>query len=210
MAKYSAVEESDFCSSQITNLFLSAAAGGLLGAATALLCTPTTGQKLRRQLADTFDDLSDKGQDVVHDFTAKGKNAVDCASDCLQGLKCVTSYFTGKNSKSLPANTNMLIGAVGGGILGAAAILLLATKDKEDCCGITQKIKQAGESAKKKFKPLDWIETAKDLIQAFQDKAGDVVEEVEEKGEQGKQYLSNIVDWASLGLRVWQNTKSRR
>jgi gas vesicle protein len=71
--------------------------GGILGATAGLLLAPKSGDKLRRDLADAYEDISDRTQDFKEDMTRRGrsfaKNArsrtnkwINLAKDVVDGL----------------------------------------------------------------------------------------------------------------------------
>jgi|GEM_PF-839819 len=55
------------------DFFIGSIAGGILGAAVALLLTPKSGEELRQNLKETYEDVAEKTQDFGEEITKKGK-----------------------------------------------------------------------------------------------------------------------------------------
>lgn len=186
---------------EVSHLLLSAAAGGLVGLAAALLFAPKAGSRLRQDLLDTYQDILDKG----------GK-AASCAADYAEELKDTAASYMPR-SKPKDSNLPIIIGALGGAILGTAAAYLAIPKDEEEeAHSITEKLRGASKSVADNIQSIDWIGTAKDVLSALNEKVnhnhnGSKAEPLEEIAEENN--LDEILDWASLGLRVWQNIKKR-
>jgi gas vesicle protein len=182
MAKYLIDKEAN----RLTTLFLSVLAGGVVGAATAFLIAPTTGKKLRKGLCDTYEDISERGQEMFHETADFAENVKDKARKIIDSMPDVSN-----------PNLSLLIGAVGGSILGAAAIYMLTPKAEE---GFAEKIKAAGG---------DWLETARDVLETLHQRiyAEKGAEELEEKK---PSHMKDALALAALGLRLWDNIKQRR
>lgn len=56
------------------DLLIGGLIGGALGAAFGLLLAPKTGDKLRQDLMETYEDISERTQDFAEDVTKKGKS----------------------------------------------------------------------------------------------------------------------------------------
>lgn len=56
------------------DLLIGGLIGGVLGAAVGLLLAPKPGEELRHDLAETYEDLSDKAQDFTNNVTKRGKS----------------------------------------------------------------------------------------------------------------------------------------
>lgn len=203
MSKIKSMGRMHISQDHLKNLCLSAAAGGFIGMAAALFLAPKTGRGLRKQIVRTYEDLSEKGQDFAEDVLERGQNAVSAATGYAGALK---STLLGKVSNGSNTNLNLLIGAIGGGVLGAAAVMMLASADSEENTlnGITHRIKEAG-------KGIHWVDAARDIMDTIKNKVYHSNELADEE-ESGSEHpvLHDVLDWATLGLRVWQNIKTKR
>ncbi len=171
---------------EVSNLLLSAAAGGVLGAAAALLLAPKAGAQLRQDILDTYSDVSDKTQDLVD----------------------VASRYVSQPKRSSNGRLLLLIGAIGGGLLGASAGRLLSNNEKLEP-SFTRRMTQAGKSFAENS--VDWIDTAKDVLNTLSQtihQDGQQAEEADEEEE--KNPLREVINWANLGFQVWQNLSKRR
>jgi ABC-type enterobactin transport system permease subunit len=90
----------------VTNLLISAAVGSVVGASAALLLTPKSGERLRKDITNTYQDLTDKTQDFA------------------ENIKETASQFISPEN-----NSHLLLGALGGGILVATAVYLLGSQE---------------------------------------------------------------------------------
>lgn len=214
MSKVRYVERKIQDRNHVTRLFISAAAGSVIGATAALLLAPKSGRKFRKDLYETYEDLSEKGQEFIDDTVKKGHRAARTAADMAENFKDSAKEFIGQAPEASNPNINLLIGAIGGGLLGAAAIYLLAPKGEEEEESFAQKVKSAGRSATENLRSVDWVETAKDIVETIHNKVsshhhnGSEVEE--EVQEQGHNKIHDVIEFASLGLRLWENIKKRR
>ena len=194
---------------QITNLFLSAAAGGIVGLSAALLMAPKSGQKLRNDIYETYEDLTERGQDLAHDIAHKGKRAAHAAACYAEDLKDSASSLLERESTT---NRNIMIGVIGGGLLGAAAVLLM-NQNSDDEESLSHRLREAGRSAKENIQSMDWVDTAKEILETINNKVnplhnGSISEAVEDFQE--RHGLQDVLKWANMGLNLWQNVKKRR
>jgi gas vesicle protein len=199
------------CSQKQTNsLLLSAAAGGIVGATTALLFAPQSGEKLRKGIYETYDDISKTVQDFSGDVMEKGQKAASTAAEYVDSVKGTATHLFAP-SKKTDSNLPLFIGAIGGALLGAATVVLLSSKEEKHE-GFASKIKDAGKSFTENLNAGDWVETAKEIIGAISDKVHHNGEAVEEhlKEIKNQSPLKEAFEWAALGLRAWQNMKKGR
>lgn len=62
------------------DLLIGGLIGGIVGAAVGLLLAPKSGEDLRHDLAETYDDLSEKTQDFAEDVAKRGKSFAKTAN----------------------------------------------------------------------------------------------------------------------------------
>jgi gas vesicle protein len=127
-----------------------------------------------------------------------------------------------------------LAGAIIGGVVGAAAALLMAPKSGEELReDIADKVQEISENTHdfaddihekgKRFannassgassivdQASDVIETITDEIQNWKDRRKGGKIRVKETIASASEHLDDILDWASLGIRLWQSAKRRR
>lgn len=114
----------------------------------------------------------------------------------------------------------LLLGTIAGGIIGLTAYTIISNRHGKK--GIIQSVKEAGESAVERIQAVDWADVAGQVVESLSDKLHeaednldedqdeDFEEEEEEEGPIASEKVQKIVDWAILGLNVWQNLKKRR
>jgi gas vesicle protein len=214
MVKIKSMESNACSQNHLNNLLISATAGTIIGATTALLFAPKSGRRLRDDIYRTYEDLSEKGQDLMDDVVERGQKAADTASDYAEDIKNSASNLFGSTTQD-NSNTNLLIGAIGGGVLGLAAVLfLLQSRNQENGDeGLLNKINKAGKLAKKNS--AHWVETARDLLETISSKVSEPLQHNgsvshEDESEDSHSTLHNVMDLASVGFKVWQNMKKRR
>ncbi len=213
---------------------IGAAVGSLLGSVAALLIAPKAGKKLREEICDAYNCLTDKTQDLASrgkslaksfgcqtcDWTNKAKSAVD-------GAKKTVKSWTSEDEEE--TTSDLLIGGLVGGIVGAAVGLLLAPKSGEElrqdladtyedmsdrtqdfADDVTQKGKSFAKAASSKANK--WLSLAQDIIDDLtdgaQEKGEDWIEQA--KGLVKNKRANEMMDWAQLGYRLWRGIQSRR
>ena len=105
-------------------------------------------------------------------------------------------------------NSNpLLLGAIGAGILGITTILVFSKTHHDEA----DKIKGLAND----LKSVDWAALAKQA----KDGVNSILEELERDGEAVEREIKHgphsnvaqdVVDWAVLGLRLWQSVKKKR
>lgn len=211
---------------QAKDFLIGAAVGGVLGTVTALLTAPKSGKRLRQDLSDVYEDLTDKTNDMACQVGKRSRS-------WLKNVKGQTADWTERARSMMEEEEehetrDRFIGGMTGGVLGALAGLLLAPKSGsefrqdiadtyEDLSDKAQdfagQVKRRGRKAAKNVSAQanDWIDYAKDIVDYLADKAEDVKEKfVDEEGENQGNRLQNIAELASMGYRVWQEMKKRR
>lgn len=216
---------------------IGAAVGSLLGSVAALLVAPKSGKKLRQEIRDTYCDLSEKAEDLAHkgrkaaytigshtnEWAGKARSAVDDAK------KSVRSWISDEEEEGDHPAQDFLVGSLVGGILGAVAGLLLAPKSGEelredlvesyeDVSGRAEDFvhdftKQGKKFVKKsRSKANKWLDLAKEVVDGLTDEVQDTSEDIVEKakGLVNNSRIHDVMDWASLGVRLWNGVKAKR
>lgn len=217
---------------------IGAAVGGLVGTAAALLMAPKAGRRLRKDLCDAYCDLSEKTHDVMDQVSRKGKafaRNVGCRTDdwtcraksAVEGIsKGVKSW--GHADEEEECCRDLLIGGLAGSILGAVAGLLLAPKPgdelRQDIADtyhdVSERTQDMANYASKRGKAFAktarsrtnrWLDLAKQVVEELTENVEDTTEEWAEqaKGLVNNSHIHDMMDWASLGFRVWKNLKAK-
>src|SRR5262249_19291617 len=153
---------------------------------------------------DAYEDLSDRGRDFFNDAVDKGQTAAQSAGEFAGNLKDAARGFLRRAPESSNPQINLLIGALAGGALGAATIYALAKRKEE--ANFAQRIKSAG----RKIGSVDWFDTAKNVLETIQNRIN-VHNESEVEGDvRLHNKLRDAIEFAHLGLRLWENIKKRR
>jgi gas vesicle protein len=213
-----------------------ATVGGLVAGITALLIAPQSGSRLRKGIAETCSDLSDhtcdmakKSKSLVKDIQHQGSDWMDCAKSAINKISCCMHTSASCEEEDYEhCGRDLLIGSIAGGILGAAAGLILAPKSGEEmrqgfidtyedvsekAHDLTQNFSKKGKSLAKasRSKSYKWMDLAKNLLDEYthglQDKAEELTEDAKETLNHTQQRISDIMEWTSLGVKLWQTLK---
>lgn len=167
--------------SNIAPLLISAAAGALIGVIVAANRSKQKPRSLGFTLSNTYNKLSDQAEQLA-------------------------------NRKS--SSKKMLwLGAIAGGVIGLTAITLLSDSKGKKGHGLVNGLKDAGHAAVEGFQSINWSDLVENVADSVVDKLqeGEEDEDEEEELEEGpSNKIQSIVDWAILGLNVWQNIKKGR
>lgn len=212
-----------------------AAVGSLLGGVTALLMAPKAGKKLRQDLCDAYCDVSERTSDAAGQVSKKGKalaksmscqshNLADKAKCILGDVKNFMGFESEEEEETEDHARDLLIGGAVGGVLGALTGLLLAPKPgnklREDLADtyddVAERTHEMADQMSRKGKTFvktaksranNWINLAKEIVDGLTD-------EVEERGseftERAKSRFNDAAEWASLGVRVWQELSKKK
>ncbi len=193
---------------------IGATVGSLLGSVAALLAAPKSGEQLREDICDAYCTISDTTQD----WADRAKTAVNGARKTVKG-------WVGEEEEE-DTTKELLIGGVAGAVIGVAIGLLLAPKSGEklrreiadtyeDVADRTQQFRHDMTKKGKAFaktarsRTNKWLNIAQQIVE-------DLTEDAQAKGEdlfaKAKGMVNNnrfhdVVDWASLGYRLWQGVK---
>ncbi len=173
--------------------------GGILGGITGLLTAPKSGKELRDDILESYNTLNDK----THEFT----------DNIRESGKRLSSVFSQDEDHQ---NVSFLTGSAAGAVIGAVAALLLAPKSgrklRED---LGDKYDEIRQKAKKFSTHIgDQGHQAMENLEDWKDTLGTLVNKLTHaKGKHSGAHHSRveeIVDWASLGIRLLQQMQSRR
>lgn len=203
------------------DLLIGAAIGGVLGTIASLLNTQTTGSELRKGFIDTCQNLAEKASCL----TAQQKCQAEKAGKSLCG-RVIQPELNGCHHCQ-----NLVIGGIAGGIAGALAGLLLAPKSGEalrkDIVDAYQDVSkktgvfttylsdQGQATAQALSKQVgEWLDTAKNVLGQVSSNVDETIHNVEETVQKERKIffpssaqLNELLDWASLGVRLWQKKK---
>lgn len=210
-----------------------AAVGSLLGGVAALFTAPKSGRELREDISDACCDATHRTQNLAQ----KGKsfvNDIGCRT-CNLGSKAKNSFGeVGKNIKSWvgceeeceeEGKKDLFIGGLAGAILGATIGLLLAPKagdelrqdivdTYDDVSDRAQKIVRKGKSYARsaQSKRDKWLNVAKHVVEELSENVHDTSDDWLEKAKNlvDDNRVNDVIDWATLGLRVWKGITSKR
>lgn len=178
-----------------TNLVISSLAGGAIGISAALLLMPKSKSNLWNHICEECGDWIEKAEEFEEDLEEKGHKAYCDATNFAKDKASEFIHYA--QSSKVP----LLVGAIGAGILGISAALILTSKN-------TSELKKV-KGAAKELSSIDWHHLANQLKEGVHSLVEERSEEVEE--EISKSPLVNeVLDWAVLGIRLWNNMKKRR
>lgn len=194
------------------DVLLGTLAGAAIGAGLALLLAPKSGEELRGDIKDLYDDMCDKTGDFADDIKEKTQNLASQLKDKTQDL--VSQFHDKKEdfveSVHLPENmqdsSSVLMGAIGGAIVGLAAALLVSSKNKPEIQTKYDQIKDwAYKQGKKRSK--DWLDKSHDIV----DNLKDTYNDIKESGIKSTHYkkIDDLLDWITLGLHVVNKIQKR-
>lgn len=198
------------------NIGLGAVAMGLAGVATFLLLnTKKKSRNLKKDFYNSFNDFKEEAEGLAHDAYEKGRRAYDLASDYARNVR-----ETAHDAMEEPYSRNLLIaGTIGGTILGASLVYLLNRNHNEEptdffgkAAHVFDSIKEAASSASENVRSADWLEAAKEVLDA-------VAESIHEEGEHNSSHsrahvnplnIQQAIELGLSGYRFWQNLKRKR
>jgi gas vesicle protein len=178
-------------------MVMGAAAGCLLGAAAALFLVPKPKRhRFTENLDHLYDQVTGTAGDYAHGAVEKSQRALKGARNAAGNIYGAASQAFNKTGKNI--NSNLLLGILGAGILGASAVYVLSQKETEE-----------HKSFAKQWGVGKWTEIAKLVFDSVSNK---LQGEEEEESSHGKSHnpVQNVLDWAMVGLDLWQEIKKRR
>lgn len=187
---------------QGTDFLKGALVGGLIAGVAGLLIAPKSGHELREDFAEGYNTVRKKTQDIKDDLISRGRNLI--------GHEDVEAELDDEGF--LHANSSVMVGVLAGSVIGALAALLLAP--------------DSGTALRKKLGSHydEIIEKAEEFVSGAGEKGREAMDQVEDwketlstivsklasKGKkQANSQINEIMDWASLGLKVFQQLQRR-
>lgn len=175
--------------------------GCCLGGITALLMAPKLGKGLREDIEDGYNSISEQASSYTDEIQDKAQNFKNNAQ----------KYFEGDSEQS--NSTMCIVGALGGVALGSIAALLLAPESGADLrqhigdqydslCDKTKKmtreVKNKGQQYEEKL--VDWKDTLVEMLEKLPSNAKKAT----------NHGLSDVIDWAKLGMQFFQHLQERK
>jgi gas vesicle protein len=187
------------------DLIKGALVGCCLGGLCALLLAPKAGKELQDDIVDSYNNLNDQTHEYIDEFKEYASTIMD--------------YLNGVEHNTHSPN-HLMMGGLAGVVLGAIAGLLLAPqagqklrqqlgskydKIRENAEEVMDDIKEGKHKFEEKLE--DWKETFVTILDKFNHPKKKHVNS--SHGAHGTQ-IDNILDWASLGLRVYNTLQKGR
>ena len=171
-------------------LLLGLIAGGLIGAGTALVLAPKNGKQLRKNLIDACQGFSDKTGEIKENLFEQGEELLEAAQQWS------------KKKKISPTSSQLALGGIAGCALGAAVALFLANKSKDEDSSYFPDISSKVES---------WTTNAKSVVDTLHGflNEGNAKKRTAAHDESDGSPFHEIMDLASIGLRLFQNLKQK-
>lgn len=174
--------------------------GGLLGGVAALLLAPKCGKDLRNDIIDGYDTVNKTSSDIIESVKDRGHRILNT----IHGVE------------EEPSHGSMVSGAAIGSVIGIVAALLLApqagSRLREQ---LGERYGDIQDKAKKTLKDFD--KTRHNLEDKIESKFDDwkeifttVVDRVSAVKNGKKSNHNDLLDLASLGLRLYDQFQKRR
>jgi gas vesicle protein len=181
--------------------------GGILGGAAGLLFAPKAGCDLRHDIADA----TRKGQCLAKNVTSQTKDFAGKARGIFSNF---SQGFSSATADEAHPTRNFIIGSVTGGLLGAATALALAPKSGQK---LRQDISDTYEDVSEKTREFAGELSKKGRafaknVNVHSTELSELLKEVADRvpiNDNMKDKLDDVIEWASLGMRLWQNIKKR-
>lgn len=177
-------------------LAIGAVAGGLLGLGVTLFLTSKKGKHLCSDMYETYQNLSDKASDLKDDLMEQSEDL----------MEKVQNWVSPEEQHS---NTNLIIGSIAGGLLGATAIYFACQQSGMSCQSFINKAQVMLPKDLKK-KSECWLQKTKETLEKLTNALNQFEENVEETVHSKESKVQGIVDLANLGFRLFNSIKQRR
>lgn len=170
--------------------------GGVLGSVAALLSAPKSGRELRDDIVDTYNTVNHKSQEVASNFRDKRRQ--------------LARYLNGERPAA-PRGNALIKGGIAGLTVGAIAALLLARKSgKQLRRDLNNQYAHVRHRAGDFVSDLDHRrEAVMENVENWKDTLASLIDKATAK-KRGGAPVSEIAEWANLGLRLYQQFQNRR
>lgn len=171
--------------------------GGCIGSVMSLLLAPKSGKDLRHDIVDGCNAINDQS----HEYAEEIKEHAQCFVETLQ--------------KKEQESHALLIGSIAGAVIGTLAALLLAPQSgpylRKQLGDKYEEIREKAEDAVNDFQHMseDKLEDWKDTFMTIVDKLAAAKQKKSRSSSSGHSF-NDIADWASLGLRLYNQLQARR
>ncbi len=196
--------------------------GGCLGGVVALFLAPKSGKDLRHDISEGCNQLNKKSHKYANDFASQAHNVLNSlqgkshkyADDFASQAHDVLNSLQGMETHGY---SPFLAGGAAGAIIGAIAGLLFAPKSGEklresfgdEYDHICDKAKSVMDGISRKEHDFeDKLDEWKELFTSIVDKLSSSVSHPK-KGHQNN-HINKILDWATLGLNLYNKVQARR
>lgn len=172
--------------------------GGCIGSVMALLLAPKSGKDLRH--------------DIVDGCNAINNHSYEYAEEIKDQAQCFVNSLQAKEQE----NHSLLLGSISGAIIGTLAALLLApqsgTKLRRQLGEKYEEIREKAEDVVNDFQEAseDRLDDWKDTFMTIIDKLSMPKNKTSHKASPNNCNLSEIAEWARLGLRLYHQLQERR
>ncbi len=174
-------------------IFKALAIGGLIGVSSYYLFNTKQGARLRKDIRRYTQELSDKALELAEEAGELKEELLDRGEEIYNHTK--KSLINGKSRHSDLSSSTIAKGALAATVLGAVAVYLLSRE---------------GSSP-------DFIKQTSKYAKGLTDKARDIIDEFDEARERGEEIassgssaLNDVIQLATLGLKLYQTVKKGR
>lgn len=173
--------------------------GGVLGSVAALLSAPKSGRELREDIADTYNNVNQKSHELASNIRDKKRQ--------------LTRYLiNGEHEPEYRSGSALIQGGIAGVVVGAVAALLLARKPgkklRQDISNKYEQIRHRAEDFVTEVGERG--EEVMDRVEGWKDTLASLVDKATAKRKSGSNAVSDIAEWADLGLRLYHQLQNRR
>lgn len=174
-------------------MFKALAIGGLIGVSSYYLFNTKQGARLRKDLRRFTQELSDKASEMAEEAEDLKEELMDRGHEFYNNTR--KSLLNGKSHSPELSSSTIAKGALAATVLGAVAVFLLSREDKSH----------------------DFIKQTSRYAKGLTDKARNIIDELDEARERGEEIassgssaLNDVIQLATLGLKLYQTVKKGR
>lgn len=193
----------------LSGIVISAVAGGLAVGALALLFSPKNGKQWRKLINDTYEDVSDQACEWKESVEEAGEDIVGCASEwCEKAKDLYHEVFPDKSNQF--SGQVFAIAGLAGGILAAAGTLYYLNHTPKGTSSFRYITNRTGELVNTlSDKSDDWKKLISIILRKFNKTFNVQAGRMEEKLARAGDTVSDILDWAHIGVGLIQKLRKR-